>query len=133
MKIAVMGAAGRMGRELVRAIASQPGSSVSGATEAAGSPALGKDVGALAGIEPIGVMVTSDTARVIADADAIVDFTSPVASVEFARLAAKSGTAHIIGTTGFDEKSERAIAEVAKKIASGNRGSRKENRDRQSR
>jgi 4-hydroxy-tetrahydrodipicolinate reductase len=117
MKIAVMGAAGRMGRELVRAIASQPGSSVSGATEAAGSPALGKDVGALAGIEPIGVMVTSDTARVIADADAIVDFTSPAASAEFARLAAKSGTAHIIGTTGFDEKSERAIAEAAKKIA----------------
>jgi 4-hydroxy-tetrahydrodipicolinate reductase len=117
MKIAVMGAAGRMGRELVRAIASQPECSVSGATEAAGSPALGKDIGALAGIEPVGVMVTSDAARVIADADAIVDFTSPAASVEFARLAAKSGTAHIIGTTGFDEKSETAIAEAAKKIA----------------
>jgi 4-hydroxy-tetrahydrodipicolinate reductase len=117
MKIAVMGAAGRMGRELVRAIASQPECSVSGATEAAGSPALGKDIGALAGIEPVGVMVTSDAARVIAGADAIVDFTSPAASAEFARLAARSGTAHIIGTTGFDQKSERTIAEAAKKIA----------------
>ena len=98
MKIAVMGAAGRMGRELVRAIAAQPGCSVSGATEAAGSSALGKDIGELAGLERIGVAVTK-------------------ASMEFARLAAKSGTAHIIGTTGFDAVSEASIAEAAKKTA----------------
>lgn len=117
MKIAVMGAAGRMGRELVRAIAAQPGCSVSGATEAAGSSALGKDIGELAGLDRIGVAVTSDAASVIAAADAIVDFTVPKASMEFARLAAKSGTAHIIGTTGFDEVSEASIAEAAKKTA----------------
>ena len=117
MKIAVMGAAGRMGRELVRAIAAQPGCSVSGATEAAGSSALGKDIGELAGLERIGVAVTSDAASVIAAADAIVDFTVPKASMEFARLAAKSGTAHIIGTTGFDAASEASIAEAAKKTA----------------
>jgi 4-hydroxy-tetrahydrodipicolinate reductase len=117
MKIAVMGAAGRMGRELVRAIAAQPGCSVSGATEVAGSPALGKDIGELAGLGRIGVEVTSDAAAVIAAADAIVDFTVPKASAEFARLAAKSGTAHIIGTTGFDAASEAAIAEAAKRTA----------------
>ena len=117
MKIAVMGAAGRMGRELVRAIAAQPGCSVSGATEAAGSSALGKDIGELAGLERIGVAVTSDAASVIAAADAIVDFTVPKASMEFARLAAKSGTAHIIGTTGFDAASEASITEAAKKTA----------------
>jgi 4-hydroxy-tetrahydrodipicolinate reductase len=117
MKIAVMGAAGRMGRELVRAIAAQPGCSVSGAAETAGSPALGKDIGELAGLEHIGVAVTSDAASVIAAADAIVDFTVPKASVEFARLAAKCGTAHIIGTTGFDEASEAAIASAARKTA----------------
>jgi 4-hydroxy-tetrahydrodipicolinate reductase len=117
MKIAVMGAAGRMGRELVRAIAAQPGCSVSGATEAAGSPALGKDIDELAGLGRIGVEVTSDAAAVIAAADAIVDFTVPKASAEFARLAAKSGTAHIIGTTGFDAASEAAIAEAAKRTA----------------
>ena len=117
MKIAVMGAAGRMGRELVRSIAAQPGCSVSGATEAAGSSALGKDIGELAGLERIGVAVTSDAASVIAAADAIVDFTVPKASMEFARLAAKSGTAHIIGTTGFDAASEASITEAAKKTA----------------
>jgi 4-hydroxy-tetrahydrodipicolinate reductase len=117
MKIAVMGAAGRMGRELVRAIAAHPGCTISGATETAGSAMLGKDIGQLAGIEPLGVTVSSDAASVIAGADAVVDFTVPKASAEFARLAAKSGTAHIIGTTGFDSATEAVIAEAAKTTA----------------
>jgi 4-hydroxy-tetrahydrodipicolinate reductase len=115
MKIAVMGAAGRMGRQLISAIAAEPGCVVSGATETARSPLLGKDIGELAGLEPLGTFVSSDAAAVIADADAIVDFTVPKASVEFARLAAKSGTAHIIGTTGFDTAAETAIADAATK------------------
>ena len=56
MKIAVMGAAGRMGRELIRAIAAEPGCSISGATETPGSPVLGKDIGTLAGLDPVGGM-----------------------------------------------------------------------------
>ncbi len=114
MKIAVMGAAGRMGRELIRAIAAEPGCSVSGALETPGSSVLGKDIGELAGIEPIGIVVSSDAAAVIAAADAIVDFTIPKASIEFARLAASSGTAAVIGTTGFDAEGNAAIAEAAK-------------------
>ena len=117
MKIAVMGAAGRMGRQLISAISAAPGCVVSGATETAGSPLLGKDIGELAGLEPLGISVSSDAAAVIAGADAIVDFTIPKASVEFARLAAKSGTAHIIGTTGFDAASDAAIADAATKTA----------------
>jgi len=117
MKIAVMGAAGRMGRELIRAIAAEPGCSVSGAIETPGSSLLGKDVGELAGLERLGVSVSSDAASVIAAADAIVDFTAPRASVEFARLAANSGTAAIIGTTGFDAASNAAIAEAAARTA----------------
>lgn len=115
MKIAVMGAAGRMGRELIRAIAAEPGCSVSGATETPGSSVLGKDIGELAGLEHLGIAVTSDAAAVIAGADAIVDFTIPKASVEFARLAASSGTAAIIGTTGFDAEGLAAIADAAKR------------------
>jgi 4-hydroxy-tetrahydrodipicolinate reductase len=117
MKIAVMGAAGRMGRQLITAIAADPQCTVSGATEPAGSPAIGKDIGELAGLEPLGIAVSSDAAAVIAAADAIVDFTIPKATIEFARLAAKSGTAHIIGTTGFDKTSEAVIADAATKIA----------------
>jgi 4-hydroxy-tetrahydrodipicolinate reductase len=117
MKIAVMGAAGRMGRELIRAIAAEPDCTVSGATETAGSPVLGKDIGTLAGIDPIGLTVSADAAAVIAASDVIVDFTVPKASVEFARLAASSRTAAVIGTTGFDAAGEAEIADVAKEIA----------------
>jgi 4-hydroxy-tetrahydrodipicolinate reductase len=117
MKIAVMGAAGRMGRELIRAIAAEPGCSISGAVETPGSSILGKDIGELAGLDPLGLAVTSDAAAVIAASDAIVDFTIPKASIEFARFAANSGTAAVIGTTGFDAASEAAIAEAAKQTA----------------
>jgi 4-hydroxy-tetrahydrodipicolinate reductase len=117
MKIAVMGAAGRMGRELIRVIAAEPGCTVGGAVETTGSAAIGRDIGELAGLDRLGLSVSSDAAAVIAAADAIVDFTVPKASVEFARLAAKSGTAHIIGTTGFDAASEAAIAEAATRTA----------------
>jgi 4-hydroxy-tetrahydrodipicolinate reductase len=78
---------------------------------------LGKDIGELAGLEPLGISVSSDATAVIAAADAIVDFTVPKATIAFARLAAQSGTAHIIGTTGFDKSAEDAIAEAAAKIA----------------
>jgi 4-hydroxy-tetrahydrodipicolinate reductase len=115
MKIAVMGAAGRMGRELIRAVASAPGCVLSGATEMAGSALIGRDVGELAGLDPLGIAVSNDPLVVIADADAIIDFTVPKASAAFAEMAAKFGTAHIIGTTGFDEASETRIAEAAKK------------------
>lgn len=112
MKIAVMGAGGRMGRELLNAVLAQDGARLSGATEAQGAAALGADVGLLAGSAALGIDVCSDAAAVIADADAILDFTTPKASAAFAELAAKSGTVHVIGTTGFEE-SELARIEAA--------------------
>ena len=115
MAIAVMGVAGRMGRELVRAINSVDGCSVAGGTEQAGSPELGQDIGVLAGIGSIGVNVTADTADVIANCNAILDFTVPAASVAFAGLTAEAGIVHIMGTTGFSEADEAAIAEAAKR------------------
>lgn len=115
MAIAVMGVAGRMGRELVRAIDSVDGCSVAGGTEQAGSAELGQDIGVLAGIGSIGVNVTADTADVIANCDAILDFTVPAASVAFADLTAEAGIVHIMGTTGFSEADEAAIAEAAKR------------------
>ena len=113
MKIAVMGAAGRMGRELVRAIAAAPGSVVSGATEVPGSALCGSDIGTLAGLDPLGIKVTDDAAAVIAASDAILDFTSPKATALFAALAAKHGKIHVVGTTGFDAASEAAVKSAA--------------------
>ena len=124
MKIAVMGAAGRMGRELVRAIAATPGCTVSGGTEVAGSTLIGSDLGNLAGLPaPLGIEITDNVAAVIAASDAILDFTSPRATAAFASLAAKAGIVHVIGTTGFDAESEAAIKAASSKatiIKAGN-------------
>jgi 4-hydroxy-tetrahydrodipicolinate reductase len=117
MKIAVMGAAGRMGRELVRAIAATPGCEVSGGTEPHQAATIGQDLGTLAGLDPLGIVVSSNAADVITNADAILDFTSPKATAEFAKLAAAHGTVHVIGTTGFDATSLATVTDAAKSTA----------------
>jgi 4-hydroxy-tetrahydrodipicolinate reductase len=123
MKIAVMGAAGRMGRELVRAIAADPGCTLSGGTEAPGSADLGRDLGDLAGLGANGVPLTADALDLIARSDAIIDFTSPRATVAFAGLAANARIIHVVGTTGLDAASDAAILAAARHatvIKSGN-------------
>jgi 4-hydroxy-tetrahydrodipicolinate reductase len=123
MKIAVMGAAGRMGRELVRAIAADPGCRLSGGTEAPGSTDMGRDLGELAGLGANGIQVTDDALDLIARSDAIIDFTSPKATAIFAGLAANGRIVHVIGTTGLDAASEAAITAAARHatiIKSGN-------------
>jgi 4-hydroxy-tetrahydrodipicolinate reductase len=114
MKIAVMGAAGRMGQELVRAVHETEGCTVSGAVETPDSPAIGADVGVLAGLGPLGVTVTNDPLDLIARSDAILDFTSPAATVEFAGLAANARIVHVIGTTGLSEADDARIAAAAR-------------------
>lgn len=114
MKIAVMGAAGRMGREILRAVASIDGAAIAGGIEPAGSSAVGADLGTLAGLEPSGTVVTTDALELIAKVDAIIDFTSPAATVEFAGLCANARIVHVIGTTGFSERDEAAIAAAAR-------------------
>jgi 4-hydroxy-tetrahydrodipicolinate reductase len=113
MKVAVMGVAGRMGQELVRA-ARAAGCTIVGGIEQEGSPAIGSDVGVLAGIKPLGILVTSDALDVISRSDGILDFTSPKATVEFAGLAANARAVHVIGTTGLTAADEAQIAAAAR-------------------
>lgn len=114
LKVAVMGAAGRMGRELVRAANATPGCVVIGGTARKGSLALDQDIGFLAGIGGLGIKITADPLELIARADAILDFTTTQASVEFAGLAANARIVHVIGTTGFSEEDDKAIAAAAR-------------------
>ena len=115
MAIAVMGAAGRMGQELVRAVTAAQGCRVIGGLEPDGAPSIGKDVGTVAGIEALGSPISSDLPGLIAQADAILDFTSPAASVAFAREAAEAGIVHILGTTGLSEDDDTAVRASAKR------------------
>ena len=123
IKIAVTGAAGRMGRELIRAIHAMEGCVVGGAIEQEGSLALGQDAGLLAGLGKLGVIITDDALEAFAKVDAVLDFTVPAASVEFAGLAANARIVHVLGTTGLtpaDDVKIRAASHHAAIIRSGN-------------
>jgi 4-hydroxy-tetrahydrodipicolinate reductase len=124
VKIAVTGAGGRMGRTLLRLILNNADAALSGGIEAKGSPHVGADLGLLAGLaEPIGIVASDDPLAVIKDADALIDFSVPRASVEFAGLAAQARIVHVIGTTGIEEADEeriRAAARHATIVKSGN-------------
>ncbi|MEL7048670.1 MAG: 4-hydroxy-tetrahydrodipicolinate reductase [Pseudomonadota bacterium] len=117
MKIAVMGAAGRMGRELLRAVFETNGATIGGAVERDGVPAIGADAGSLIGVENTDVLVSQNPADVFEAVDAVLDFTSPAASVAFANLAAETQTIHIIGTTGFSADDDTAIRAASTKTA----------------
>lgn len=123
MRIVIAGAAGHMGRVLVRLVQETPGLKLAGATEPEGHVAIGEDAGLLAGAGRALVAVTSDTDAAIAQADAIVDFTIPRVSVDIAGLAAKHRKIHVCGTTGFTEAENDAIASsarIAAIVKSGN-------------
>ena len=102
MKIAVTGAAGRMGRELIRTIHGREDCVVAGAIEQEGSIALGQDIGLLAGLGKLGVLITDDPLELFAKVDGVLDFTIPKATVEFAGLAANARIVHVYGTTGLE-------------------------------
>jgi len=123
MGLVVVGAAGRMGLTLVRAIASIPGAKVAAAIERKGSSDIGRDVGELAGLGPIGVTITDDPLPAFAKADGVLDFTVPAATTEFAGYAAQARIVHVIGTTGCSAADDAKIAAAARHatiVKSGN-------------
>lgn len=123
LRLVVMGAAGRMGRMLTQIIPDTLGVRLTAALEQPGSPSLGADSGLTYGAIPNGVPITSDLDAALADADAIVDFSSPAASVEMAKAAARAKVAHVVGTTGLSQNDLDAIAVSARNttiVRSGN-------------
>lgn len=114
LEIAVMGAAGRMGRELIRAVHANEACVLAGAIEQNGSIALGQDAGLLAGLGKLGVAITDDPLDVMVKADAILDFTSPAATVEHAGLAANARIVHVVGTTGLSEADDARLDAAAR-------------------
>lgn len=123
LRLAVAGAAGRMGRTLCRLVHETEGLELAGGLEPPGSPHVGDDAGVLAGIGEVGVRIVDDPLPLFTAIDGIVDFTTPAASVALAALAAQARVVHVIGTTGFspaDEASIAAAARHARIVKSGN-------------
>ncbi|MDJ1159489.1 4-hydroxy-tetrahydrodipicolinate reductase [Chelatococcus sp. SYSU_G07232] len=123
MRLVVVGAAGRMGRMLVKTVAETEGTTLVGAIDREGSALLGQDAGTLAGIGALGVPLTDDPLTAFARADGVLDFTMPAATVTFAGLAAQARIVHVVGTTGLSEQDFArldAAARHAVVVQSGN-------------
>src|SRR5215470_4679385 len=123
MRLVILGAGGRMGRTLVKTIADTAGAVVAGGVEQSGSPLIGQDAGVLAGLPASGVKLTADLKSLLANADGILDFTVPAATVATAALAAEAGIVHVIGTTGLsadDMAKLKAASARATIMQSGN-------------
>ncbi|MBN9070627.1 MAG: 4-hydroxy-tetrahydrodipicolinate reductase [Rhizobiales bacterium] len=123
MGLVVVGAAGRMGRTLIRAIHDTPGVRLAGAVERRGAGEIGTDAGELAGVGRLGVAISDDPLPVFARADGVLDFTVPAATVEFAGYAAQARIVHVIGTTGCTAEDDARIQTAARHatiVKSGN-------------
>jgi 4-hydroxy-tetrahydrodipicolinate reductase len=123
MRLIVAGAGGRMGRALTRVISETPGAVLTGALEAPGSDLLGKDAGVLAGLPENGVLLSADLWALSANADGILDFTVPAATIANVAIACQRGLVHIIGTTGLSASDMAVIKSVTSRavvVQSGN-------------
>ena len=121
--ITVVGASGRMGRMLARAVEETPGVRLTGATERPGHPWIGRDLGEAMGGAPLGIVVEDDPLEPFARSQAVLDFTTPAATMEHATLAAQARLTHVIGTTGLEREHLEHLAAAARHaviIRSGN-------------
>lgn len=103
LRIAIAGAGGRMGRNLIKAVTQQQGVTLGVALERAGSTLVGSDAGELAGIGTLGVRVVDDLTSVKDNFDLLIDFTRPEATLNYLQLCVEANKKMVIGTTGFDE------------------------------
>src|ERR1700759_3352472 len=123
MRLIVAGAGGRMGRALTRVISQTKGAVLAGALEAPGSELLGEDAGVLAGLPANGVLLSADLWSMSANADGILDFTVPAATIANVAIAAERKIVHIIGTTGLSSSDDAVIRSVTSRatvVKSGN-------------
>ncbi len=106
IRLAITGAAGRMGQRLIALAAADPTLKVVAALETGGHARLGQDGGAVAGVGPLGVTIAD---RLDGEADVLIDFTLPDSTARWLGVCEQVGLAMVIGTTGLDESAERAI------------------------
>jgi 4-hydroxy-tetrahydrodipicolinate reductase len=112
--IVITGVSGRMGRMLTRVVGDSGKARLVAGVEREGHPWIGRDLGECLGGAAIGVPVTDDPVEAFARAQAVIDFTAPAATVEFAALAAQARAVHVIGTTGLEAGHLEKIAAAAR-------------------
>lgn len=116
IRVAINGAAGRMGHALIKACHEDDRLQLTAALEWAGSPAIGGDTGTTAGLQPQGIAISGSLAAVMDDFDVLIDFTRPEPSLEALALCRQHGKRMVIGTTGFSAEQRAVIDEAARNI-----------------
>jgi 4-hydroxy-tetrahydrodipicolinate reductase len=116
IKVGIVGAGGRMGRNLIQAALEHPAFTLTAAFDRANSEFVGRDVGVIIGSQPQGVEVVSSVAERAKDLDVLIDFTRPEATCEHVSICAEHGVNLVIGTTGFDDAQQALMAENAQKV-----------------
>lgn len=116
LRIAIAGASGRMGRMLIEAVLNAPDCELAGALDISGNPALGMDAGAFLG-RSTGVIITSDVAAGLAQAQVLIDFTRPEGTLAHLRVCQQLGVKMVIGTTGFGDADKAQLAQAAQSLA----------------
>ncbi len=115
-RIAISGAAGRMGRTLVELVAGRTDLRLGAALDRPGAPQLGVDAGALAGVAPLGVPIRDSLAAALPEFDVLVDFSQPEAALAALALCRGAGRAVVVGTTGLGAAGEQAVNAAARDI-----------------
>jgi 4-hydroxy-tetrahydrodipicolinate reductase len=113
IRVAVTGAAGRMGAQLVRLFHEAPGATVAAAVEHPESPAVGRDAGELAGVGALGVPIVAGLEACLGAVDVVVDFTSAAATMAHVDQVCRAGKAIVIGSTGLTAAEKAEIARRA--------------------
>ena len=117
VRVAIAGAAGRMGKMLIESVGKEPGAVVSGALERPGFSALGQDAGVMAGVGELGVPLSDDLAAVVDTADVLIDFTIADATETNVEACRTAGRRMIIGTTGLSPEQDAKLRSAAGDIA----------------
>ena len=116
IKVVVTGAYGRMGSRILKLLLNEKGIEVVGATERHGHPSLGNDAGEVVGEKRINVSLSESLEVSASQADVIVDFTSPQASINHVKYASMTGKPMVIGTTGFSSKEQKELETLARQF-----------------
>ncbi|MFW5450582.1 MAG: 4-hydroxy-tetrahydrodipicolinate reductase [Methylophagaceae bacterium] len=117
IRIAINGAAGRMGRCLIQAVEQTEGLELSAAIDRSDSSLLGADAGELAGVGKLGIAVSSDVASATVHSDVIIDFTLPEVTMALMPHCITNQCRLVIGTTGFSAEQKAEIEQVSQQVA----------------
>jgi 4-hydroxy-tetrahydrodipicolinate reductase len=113
IRIGIIGCAGRMGRQNIEAVLSAEGLTLAGGIERPGHPAIGQDLGILAGHEATGQVVADDLEVLAGASDVLIEFSLPAVTLKHAETIARQGKGHVIGTTGFSTSEMQALEALA--------------------